>query len=304
MSEKRSNQSGAIIRSDVLKFLRGLESTQKIFGPLAEFTIIVDANIIIGDLIWLVCKRKNEIAITELMECIQAGTFVAYVTKQVILEVEKHIPSIALKYKKNAEEFLEEWKSYKKLLKIKTPHKSRVKKYENGRDPDDAPTLALSDFLKADGILTKDYDLEVMGGLCIEISFTGQARSYSRSVAIAATIRVGMFHTGVMTGLAIVELGKLLNRAAKQFGKLPPEAKVAILLCLIFTMSNKKIRSAVSKWLKDGIGFITALKEPGTQLLLKLFEEIDRNTVEPPSLKYRNTKNRFLTKNIKVTETV
>ncbi len=191
------------IRSELLGELRKIEWLRSTLGALAQFTIVVDANIILGDLLWLVKKRRNPDAVTELMECISAGTITAYISRSVLNEVTKHIPSIAKQKNLPEDELNAEWKTYRKLLKVRTPRKSLIDKYAKGQDPDDAPTLALADMIRACGILSKDSDIVAMGGIVIELSFTQIARDYSRKTAIRAAIQFTGTSGIIVAGLAV-----------------------------------------------------------------------------------------------------
>ncbi len=52
------------IRSDSLPTLRGLLDSIEVLradiGPIARFDMVVDANILISDIIWLASKRRSE----------------------------------------------------------------------------------------------------------------------------------------------------------------------------------------------------------------------------------------------------
>ncbi len=210
------------IRSENLSELRNIgeaftggsigESLQKTIGPLAQFTVVVDANVIFSDLIFLAVKRKKSEAIPALMECVRAGTFIAYATRIIVLEVERHIPKLAKQYNDSEGRFLRHWVEYKKILKIKTPRKYRVEKElrTNPQDPDDAPTIALAKELKAVGIFTRDRDLEAMGGFCLDLDFAIQARDYSRKIVVAVTIKQGAILGLVVGGYAVVGLSSAL----------------------------------------------------------------------------------------------
>ena len=206
------------VRSENLSELRNIgeaftgggigELLQKAMGPLAQFTVVVDANVILGGLKFLVVTRENPEAITALMECVRAGTFIAYVTRKVVSEVERRIPNLVKQYRVTDELFLRHWAEYKKMFKIKTPRKYRVEKElrTKPQDPDDAPTIALAKELKAVGIFTKDSGLEAMGGFCLDLDFAIHARDYSRKIVVAATIKQGVFTGLIVGGYAVVGL--------------------------------------------------------------------------------------------------
>ncbi|MHB1280565.1 MAG: PIN domain-containing protein [Acidithiobacillus sp.] len=194
------------------------ELLQKAMGPLAQFTVVVDANVILGDLKFLATREKPE-AITALMECVRAGTFIAYATRNIVSEVERHIPKLVKQYNDSEGHFLRHWAEYKKMLKIKTPRKYRVEKNlrTKPQDPDDAPTIALAKELKAVGIFTKDSDLEAMGGFCLDLDFAIHARDYSRKIVVAATIEQGAFTGLVVGGYAVVGLSSALAGSCRSF---------------------------------------------------------------------------------------
>lgn len=80
-SSRRSLAQLFEVRSDVLKDLRDLIDAWRGFNGMiqgaATFSIVLDTNVVIGDLLWLVVKRRNPEAKTELMEIIAAGAYSA-----------------------------------------------------------------------------------------------------------------------------------------------------------------------------------------------------------------------------------
>ncbi|MBU6994274.1 PIN domain-containing protein [Ferrovum myxofaciens] len=263
------------IRSEMLGTLRTFNIVKRFVGPIARFTVVVDANIILGDLYWLVSKRKQSGAVTELMECIRAGTIVAYISRSVLAEVEEHIPNIALDNGLSVDAFLTEWKQYRKLVKVRTPRKKLIDQYKAGQDPDDAPTVALEKMLRADGILSKDSDIVAMGGLVIDADFTRQARDYSRKTAIVVTIKVSGV-VAVIVGCEVFKvIGQLVGNATAQFMRLPPVVRLGVLAAILLIASNERIRNRVkapSKYLPAILDFLAS----SSALLTE-------NTVQQPS---------------------
>lgn len=270
------------IRSDFLKTLRELAETQKWIGSLAQFQVVVDANIIIGDLIWLVCKRKDPEAITELMECALAGTLIVNCTKEVIAEVVEYIPDIAQQHGKQLTAFLKEWRKYKKLLKLRKPPARLIKRYDSGQDPDDAPTLALADWIGAHGILSKDTDIEAMGGFCLELDFTKQARDYSRKIVVSASIKWGLGQSTALAGYASVDLARGMASIARGFSNLPNKIKVVIIATLFLIILHPKSREFLSSTLKNAKDLSTCIAPLVVDTLLLMIDEMERNNVAPP----------------------
>jgi predicted nucleic acid-binding protein len=246
----RGTQAGtaaAVVRSDLLLNLRRLlecrADLRNIIGSIAEFHIVVDANVLIGDILWLVCKRKDPAAKSALQECILAGTFVAYVTNRVTDEVERHLRLIAVKRGISADVWTSEWLAYKSLLRIQDPEPFLVERYVNGRDPDDAPTIALADAIAACGILTEDRDVKAMGGRVIPITFKLEARDYSRKATVSVSIQIG----GYIVTLTAIEGVKLaasaLQRGLEWLRALPDGIKVAAVIGLMVALLHPKSRS-------------------------------------------------------------
>ena len=289
---KRVSLPSEKIRSDALAILRQLEGFQHFFGPLAQFDVVVDANIILGDLIWLVSKRKRPDAVTELMECINAKTIVAYITRSVLAEVDEHITTIAADKKLSEDVLRQEWKKYRKLLKVRTPRPALVQRYKDGQDPDDAPTIALAQMIKAVGILSKDTDLVAMGGLVIEIDFTKQARDYSRKTAVSATIKFTLFSFSVVIGHGAFNILAQATRGIFiTWKKLPSTVKLFILLALVVVAFDKRAQTVVMGWIRALKRCLDAITPDIVNILLTLVEEIAENTVPAPSPTFKpNTK--------------
>lgn len=193
------NSNNLLCLRRLIKEIKPFNQLSDFIGDLAQFHLVIDANCILGDIIWLVKERKNPEAKTEIQECILAGTFIVYCTKTVVKEVNEHLKDIASQHNIPMNSLKKEWKSYKAMLKIKELDKAIINKYKNSRDPDDAPTLRLADLLPADAIISKDKDLKSMGGKVLSakpvgdkgvlvFEFCASARDYSRKATITTFI--------------------------------------------------------------------------------------------------------------------
>ncbi|WP_297473508.1 PIN domain-containing protein [Ferrovum sp.] len=280
------------IRSEMLGVLRNIDGVKQWLGPLAKFVIVVDANIILGDLIWLVSKRKKPVAVTELMECIQAGTIVVYITRSVLTEVNKHISTIAADKNLSEAALRQEWKTYRKFVKVRTPHKVLVDRYKNGRDPDDAPTIALEKMVRAVGILSKDADIPEMGGLVIEMEFTKRAREYSRKTAVAATIRLSGC-TAIMVSWAVLEITlKSIQRAASWLKRLPAPVQLIIFVAVVAVVSNRHAQKRVTSLIAQISASVSDYWPDVLGLLASIGTTLAENTVPPPVPSFSTLKNR------------
>lgn len=282
------------ICSEILGELRKINCLKQFCGPLAQFVVIVDANIILGELIWLASKRKNPEATTALMECIRAWIIVAYVTRSVLTEVDEHIATIAVNRHISEEALRTEWKAYRKLVKVRTPRKALVARYKNSQDPDDAPTIALEKMLRADGILSKDSDLVAMGGLVIELDFTKQARDYSRKTAIAATIRLSGGVVAVVSWGAILITFESMRGAATLFRRLPPAVQVLILVAALAIGSNRSVQERVATMIQQTNASFLDHWPAVAAVLAAIGTTLAANTVSPPTPTFRAAKSRAI----------
>lgn len=86
----------------------------------------MDANIILGDLIWLVSKRTNDSAKTQLMETIEAETIDIYAPPIFFDEVEEKIPLLATEKGLDINLMYEHWEIYKTKIKLSLPDSDKV----------------------------------------------------------------------------------------------------------------------------------------------------------------------------------
>ena len=285
-----SSRNQPLLRSEVLGILRKIRFFNELLKDIAQFNIVIDANVILGDLRWLVKKRKIPGAQTELMECIKAGTIVAYVTRSVLAEVEEHIKTIAKDRKISEDALRAEWKTYRKLLKVRTPRKRLIARYKNGRDPDDAPTIALEKMLKADGILSKDNDLLAMGGLIIDLDFTRQARDYSRKTAISATIKISGGIVVLVSWKSVEAALVLINSIVKWFRCLPPTVQAIILVMALAIATKKSSRDRILATVDRANSALVDHWPAIASALLSIGKTFVENTISPPSPTIRMTK--------------
>ncbi|WP_215842937.1 putative toxin-antitoxin system toxin component, PIN family [Acidithiobacillus montserratensis] len=277
-----SEQFQKHIRSEILSVLREIDGIENLLEPLAQFTVVVDANIILGDLIWLVSKRKNPDATTELVECINAGTIVAYVARPVLAEVDEHISTIAVKKNLPEDALRKEWKIYRKILKVRTPRRHLVDRFKKGQDPDDAPTIALEKMIRADGILSKDNDIVAMGGLLIDLDFTSRVRDYSRKTAVAATIRCSGGIALTVSWVTVEIFLKLAAECVSWFRRLPAPVKIVLFFAVVVVSVNKNVRERVMALIAPLRTTMSSHWPEVIDWLASVDTTLAENTIEPP----------------------
>lgn len=141
------------VRSNKLKELRtsigALRQMKYSMAEIANVSLVVDTNIILGELRWLSSKRRDDEAKTSLMEVMEAETVTLYAPPIFFAEVEEKIPLIATTQGLDAEVMRKHWKEYKTKIKLAIPDSDIIKMLQAGVDPDDAEFVALQKTLGA-----------------------------------------------------------------------------------------------------------------------------------------------------------
>ena len=209
---------------------------------------------------WLVAKRTNETAKTQLMETLEAETIDVYAPPALFEEVEEKIPLLAAEKGLDVDLMYLEWGIYKLKLKLAEPDSEKVRVLKNGIDPDDAEFIALAQTIAAHGVISNDKHIALMGGNQISITCIAHLRDYSRSTAIELNIKVN----GLMFGLASFAALQALLRGIKALidgiSKAPDWLKIALISGGVFIALHPGARASVVRGLKTvlaGIGEAT-----------------------------------------------
>lgn len=259
---KRSSRLEDIftVRSDKLKELRVVVSywkeTSVAIGRAAQFRLVVDSNVVLGDLLWLVGERRNEAAKTDLMEAIEAETIDLYAPPTLIDEVEEYIPLLAAEKGLDVNSMHAEWAIYKLRIKIAEPDEDKVLALQNGVDPDDAEFVALAQTINAAGVISKDGHIAQMGGNHISVMCITHLRNYSRATAIELHIKVGGVSFAKVSYAMIAGMfagGKALIESVR---KAPDWVNLALIVGGVFIALHPGARARVANGLRtvfDGI---------------------------------------------------
>lgn len=248
------------VRSDVLKDLRDLIDSWRGFNGMiqgaATFSIVLDTNVVIGDLLWLVVKRRNPEARTELMEIIAAGTAVVYVPPRLLQEVQEKIPLIAAEKGLDAEKLFAEWENYRTNLLVIDPGQDSISAHAKGVDPDDADFVALEQAMSASGVFSKDKHIAMMGGNQISIATIASLRGYSRATAIELTIKVNGLVMTLIGAAAIRSLFSGCQALMESLTRAPEWVKVALLIGGAFAALHPGTREYLTRQFKSAFNGI------------------------------------------------
>jgi hypothetical protein len=231
-------------------------------------------------------REAEESGKPELLECLIARTIIAYVTSNVVVEVERNMERLATERCIPADVWTPHWAAYKPLLRIEDPDPLAVAKYANGRDPTDAPTLALADVLAVCGILSKDKDIKAMGGKVISIRFKLEARDYSRTATVFVSLQIGSYYVAVGAVDAILFAARALGQAIERFHALPDAVKIIAVLAIAAALLHPKSREAILGALAK-TGAVASDAFPAVMaFLLQAAQILEENRATPPVVRY------------------
>lgn len=240
----------AYIDSEILASLRvfvGLyPSLAQVAGPIAQYKIVLDANIAVGDLLH---KYKNpHIRQTALEETVKSSAIELHAPSWLDKEMTvSAIPQVARR-KGIPEAALQTlWIEYRAQIiwddKLSVPEDDGT----SVGDAKDVPYVALQKSIAAAAVLSRDKDIEALGGKRVTLEFVFAVQSYARAASYAVGIRVG----GVfVTWVSVSALGQIAKMIGSAIARLPPAVKIALVAGLIFVAVHPQSRERILESLK------------------------------------------------------
>lgn len=227
------------VRSDDLPKFAAVLRRFPLPGASAEMyqvDVILDANIVIRELLWLARKRTNPTARTELMEVLDCHVVRAHAPFFLVREINANLPEVAAEHRVSVRRLRDLWKEYRKRIKL-VPVGGPAKNLRSG-DPKDVPYLRLQRKLSCP-IASIDAHIVTMGGRVVQVQIFGTLRAYSRNAAVEFHFKMSgvgsllMFCAMAEAGIALVtSIPKpllLLGAAAFGIAMLHPTSRKKIL---------------------------------------------------------------------------
>jgi hypothetical protein len=209
---------------------------------LFQLEIVVDANAIIGDLIYKV--RHPERGATALEELIAATVVVAHAPRWLDTDMASAIPKVAARRKVSEKLLWERWLEYRSLLVWDETLVNPAATCGNCCDPKDVPYVQLYRKRNAMGVLSNDAHIGQLGGHALPHEFVRRARDYARAVTPVISIRVAGVVVPVLTAAVLVES---LRGLIRLWLRIPDQAKALIVFGAIIALLHPNSR----KWLAD-----------------------------------------------------
>ena len=237
---------GDVLRSDLLPCLAGLiqalPSLRTLFPQIFQLRVVIDANIVQGELRWRLKRRRKPGARSALHEVLECGVLVAYAPYFLENEIREHAPRLARETKTSLADVYREWKDFRKYICFYTAQvKARVDVTRT--DPDDVAYIDTMEEIAARAIYTRDRDFLRTTTPVILVAIDTMLQRYAR----ASSIRIGFvlgssFSVGF--GLeALLALGRLLARLFQAARRLSPAAQALILAAIAAVIAHPKSRA-------------------------------------------------------------
>lgn len=227
---------------DLAAQLLRVDDAPQLFGVKLRIKLVIDANIVLSDLIFHVVKKQDPAARRALEELVSARVVEAIAPEFLEAEIQKHLPVIAAKHRRPIETFQEEWVRYRSVLKLIPAGDLPIvqsKEWEalKERDPKDLPYLRVLNAEEARAVVSHDADFPPSVRAADEVLI--DLRTYARKKAVAVKIQVGAFSFTGMSTACVVELVKAAGRAARSAIRVPAVRFVAIAAVLVVIISPK-----------------------------------------------------------------
>lgn len=233
---------GPAINSDNLRLIRDLVAEHPglaKLGRIVQLRFVVDANVVLADLIWLAKVRRDPTARTSLQEVIASGTVVAFAPTVLEYHVRKNFREISEKEAIPQNRLEDLWAEYRSKLSFRDPDGTDTPRPEWGRDPTDIPYVLLQPQVEAAAIYTRDKDIEAMGGPVVTAEVILSLRDYSRAAAVELTLKIG----GVVLALGTATAVYFLIRAIVElFMSLPSVVQLLVVVTLVVAILHPRSR--------------------------------------------------------------
>lgn len=236
------------IQSDVLAHLWPLlgllRNAVPAFGDVLRIALVLDASAVQRELRWRLAKRQQPSARTALHELIEAGVVVAFAPHWLDQEIRDHAAEIASDTKAPVAAVLEEWDSFRQLVRFYPP--AAVER-ASGPDVDDLPYVATHSELAATGVLTTDPHFLRTSVPVVALTLVPELRTYARAAAVRVSVSVATMAVGAAAIGAVV-------LAVKAFVSLPGIAQVSLVAAAVLAVAHPTPRRVIADLLrKSGV---------------------------------------------------
>lgn len=217
-------------------------------GELEQFRLVFDANVVLGDIYWLVHNREDPDAKTRLQQLILSETVLPTAPTELRSEIEEHLKEFAERYQTSLATYKEHWEWFEDRIEFRDVNQGTIAEDE-AIDPDDLPYFYLSvESNDVAAVYSKDSDLSAMGAPVVGEDVIPAMLEYARATGAQYSLLLtpGIFAT--VCAKAGISGGRKLVKA---FGKLPPVVQGGVALVAVWALINPNIRKKVASKLRQ-----------------------------------------------------
>jgi predicted nucleic acid-binding protein len=196
------------------------------FGDFLKIHVIVDTNIIVGDLLAILRKQSVGKRRPAIMELLAKGTLIGYFPHEKLQEVHEKCIEISERYSIKLPDVLALWKKYQQHLRIVPTGDLELERSDSQalatRDPTDLPFVQARHIVGASVVLSNDPDLKASGAPVMPWSqILLDLRHHARHEGLKAALFIGGGTAIVVPMIALVGCVKMIYKACKS---IPPKA--------------------------------------------------------------------------------
>ncbi len=228
---------------EVVSKVHGLEPILK---EVIQIQLVVDANIVQGEIRWRAGKRKNPRARTGFQEAIDSGIVIAVAPTFLKAEIEEHLMDIAADLGVTIEEVQRHWNEIQGSLLFYRP---RLLRNEGDwvSDQDDLAYKHACDELGAIAVYSRDSHFKSMKVPLVSISLDLTLRKYARANSVVLGVTIGSGVTLMIGFGALGGMFKLVKKALDAFGQLPGWVQIGIAIAMFTVFAHPKSRAKLSE---------------------------------------------------------
>ncbi len=233
--------------SDHLREFRTLavlwEALRPAIGNILQIRLVIDTNMVIAELLQLAKPHHVPSYRTALQELMASETIICYAPLQLKGEIEQHWLEVAENNGVTPKAAKALWDSYAPHLRF-CPVNLESTDLRGVPDPADLPFTLLAARIGAQ-IYSRDPHIGAMGGHVVTLDCVLRLRDYARYKTAEVAIQIG--GVAIVSGTlgALILIFKALKAALSVFTRLPPGAKVLILLGLVWALADEGRRKAL-----------------------------------------------------------
>lgn len=222
----------------------------ELLGLLPQIHLVIDTNIVLGELLFVTRSRRDASARSNLREVLDSGVVVPIAPTKMHEEVNRHIQRLAQELAIPEEKLRLAWIELKAKIEF-------LESSENPMpgtrvvDPCDIPFVNLFWKSGADAVLTRDKHISMMGAKAVRPEAMFELREYARSKSPEVTLRIGGVLVVGVPIASIVLLLKVIGAALRSFSNLPREVQFLLIGGALFAVIHPGTRRTITSTLSS-----------------------------------------------------